>query len=250
MQGGAPNPEAKIGRARKHLAEFEQQLREHANSKPSQVVREREGDEFVFRAKTLRETPVELALIAGDVIHNVRAALDHLAAMIVAKNGGDINGSQFPITEKAKDLSSRITKTMGPASDCAKRFVKLLRPYKRSNGLAFLIHSLDIADKHRLLVPVGMANAHTRLTPNLPGAVGELPFLQLKLGQSQFLADGSEVFRFPATVPESILQINFWFEFRFAVAGQVLEQEALTTAKGAVDYVDRVVQLARRQRLL
>jgi hypothetical protein len=70
---------------------------------------EREGHEHIFNWSKYAETPDSFGLIAGDVIHNLRSSLDHLA-MALAESGASAKGGhndpqeiariQFPIVTK------------------------------------------------------------------------------------------------------------------------------------------------------
>ena len=43
------------------------------------------------------QIPLDISLIARDVVQNLRAALDYLATEFVDAHGGDTTRSQFPI---------------------------------------------------------------------------------------------------------------------------------------------------------
>src|ERR1051325_4586005 len=96
----------KIKRANKHLVDLEV-ARNRFFDEPKPYVIEREHDpqtgDDVFKINHLREPPIEIALIAGDVIHHVRSALDHLACQLVAVKGNPVTDqTSFPIFKGAK----------------------------------------------------------------------------------------------------------------------------------------------------
>jgi hypothetical protein len=54
------------------------------------------------RADLKPDPPLEMAVLRGDLVHNLRSALDHLANTLVVANGGvpkeGQGGTQFPIS--------------------------------------------------------------------------------------------------------------------------------------------------------
>src|SRR6478752_5006840 len=79
-----PHPTAtarhRLERARLHCEAFYREADAFFQSRPVRVALEhdRQLGRFLSRAQVLTEPPVELSMIAGDAIHNLRAALDNL----------------------------------------------------------------------------------------------------------------------------------------------------------------------------
>ena len=105
--------------------------------------------------------PDDLALISGDVIHNLRSTLDHLIWQLVVANGGQPNDkTAFPIWP-----SEARYKAGGPGyakgvSEAALTVLDGLKPYKGGNPALWRLHKLDIIDKHRLLLAVAARQEH------------------------------------------------------------------------------------------
>jgi hypothetical protein len=99
--------------------------------------------------------PFDVILGAGDVIHNLRSALDHLAYNLVQVAGNQPHsGTGFPIAESmSKYEAMKARKVEGMTCD-AKRAINALKPYRGGNEPLWRIHDLDIVDKHRELVVV------------------------------------------------------------------------------------------------
>jgi hypothetical protein len=80
----------------------------------------------------LRRPPLEWGLIAGDAIHNMRSALDHLACVLVGENGGEITRStSFPLYERPPNRRGhrRIDASLkGMHSDNEAR-IRAMQPY-------------------------------------------------------------------------------------------------------------------------
>ena len=72
---------AKHRRARVHLEELNRAVRHYVDSEPYRIESALSADqlEYVFTAHDIKPVPEEISLIAGDVVHNCRACLDHLA---------------------------------------------------------------------------------------------------------------------------------------------------------------------------
>jgi hypothetical protein len=98
--------------------------------------------------------PEELALLAGDTIHNLRTALDHVAVELVRDAGFPTKMIYFPISETAEKYKAESpgkTKNMPVA---AKKVIDQMAPYGGGNDGLWALHSLDLTDKHRLLITI------------------------------------------------------------------------------------------------
>jgi hypothetical protein len=103
--------------------------------------------------------------IAGDVIHNLRSALDYLAQQLVAVGmecapvipltPEELRRIEFPVAEtfeKYQAEKARKVKRMLPE---ALQAIDALKPYKAGNDALWRIHELDNIDKHRTLFTLG-----------------------------------------------------------------------------------------------
>jgi hypothetical protein len=92
----------------------------------------------------------------GDVVHNLRSSLDHLAWQLVEAGGGT-PGRQtyFPITESVKKYKAAIKSgAIEGMSAGARKLVEASQRYATNDDTLWNIHELDRIDKHRLLIPV------------------------------------------------------------------------------------------------
>lgn len=82
----------KVERSKKHMVELEAEVNGFLATNPYVVGTRRnpETRQLIYYVTGVRETPVSLALIAGDVLQNLRSALDHLAHQLIA------NGTRHP----------------------------------------------------------------------------------------------------------------------------------------------------------
>lgn len=118
---------------------------------------------YVFRFQGMHDARVfQAALRAGDFIHNLRAALDHLAWQLALLSGGwpSIEVS-FPICEKNNADARRFIKrcTVG-IPDPAVAVIESFQPYHAGNGFRsthlWRLNKLWNIDKHRHLTPHGI----------------------------------------------------------------------------------------------
>lgn len=81
-----PSYDLKVDRAEKHLIDLELEIRRYVRLHPYQVGVRMENERKIYRLEFTRQPDPELALIAGDFLYNIRAALDHLAKSLVPSN--------------------------------------------------------------------------------------------------------------------------------------------------------------------
>jgi hypothetical protein len=102
------------------------------------------------------ELPVSLALLLGDVVHNLRSTLDHLAVALVSAAGGTPDKYvSFPVFDSLKAYNDLSRDRLKGVSQYCLQTIDNMQPYKQGFGhWAWQLHQLDIIDKHRLLLTV------------------------------------------------------------------------------------------------
>lgn len=114
---------------------------------------------------TVPTLPVDVMTVAGDVVHNLRTALDHLArqlvlvgmecAPIVPLTERELRRIEFPIAETIdKYESEKAGKIKGMLPEAIEA-IDRLKPYKGGNDALWRISELDNIDKHRSLFTLG-----------------------------------------------------------------------------------------------
>jgi len=151
--------EIKLERAKQHYAELEAALAGFFAAKPYRISTGRTHErKLVYYLSEVAEVPVELSLIAGEVIQSLRSALDHLAYdlwMKEANGQGRDDKIYFPIDKDQASYSrNKAGKTQGISAQSL-AIIDSLSPYPGGNDILWRIHSLNNRDKHRLLVTVG-----------------------------------------------------------------------------------------------
>ena len=113
---------------------------------------------WVFRGST-PNVPIEWSVRLGEILYNLRSALDHLIWRLVLANGREPGWrNEFPIVKKQSDWQSQKTqKKLKGVSSTVKTMVEQLQPYAGGINLPFnvaafwTLHSLCNIDKHRHL---------------------------------------------------------------------------------------------------
>ncbi len=130
---------------------------------PVTVKRDPETKERVYYATKVPDISTDFALSAGDILQNLRSALDHLACALVLANGGTVtNRTEFPIVENSPNTDrdkARLAGKIEGMQQEAKDYILSIQPYRRGNKANALgrLHKLNIIDKHRLLLTFAVA---------------------------------------------------------------------------------------------
>lgn len=104
----------------------------------------------------LARNEVALRLVIGDAVHNLASALDHLAWQTVPKSQRD-GSTGFPFFRdkpRNKDhICSLVEQKVGGARQEVRKAFRALEPHKEGkHHHLWVLHELDITDKHRLLI--------------------------------------------------------------------------------------------------
>ncbi len=160
----------KLRRANEHLLNLNRAIEGFLERNPYVIVDkfDPETGDYLLWVRVRENTPLEWSTLIGDIVHNFRTALDHLAWQLVKKGGGNPSGdTAFPIFSKdpfaSKDKRPRerfrkSTKGMHP-DDIT--LIKELQPYQRPEGLdtdlLYQLSRLSNWDKHRELHLAGQS---------------------------------------------------------------------------------------------
>lgn len=160
---------AKVERANNHLSDLDAASRAFCDTQEDQIrssVNPNTGERTYYGPPD-RDVPVEIAIIAGDAVHNLRSALDHLAYQLVLANGNNpTRNTYFPICDDASDYPKNcVERTKGMSQKAITRIGEA-KPYKGGNDTLWRLHKLDIIDKHRLLFTTCVLNPSHSITPS------------------------------------------------------------------------------------
>jgi hypothetical protein len=159
---------AKLENAKHHLSVVVGLLQEYVASKPYETATRAfenipDAELYISRIDPL---PRRLAPSVGDVIHNARAALDHLAYQLVPSKK-----TYFPIADDEAKYKDKIKRDLKGASSEVLELVHSIKPFKEGNILLWQLNRLDNVDKHQLVLATF---AQTNGGVFLPIAIAEL----------------------------------------------------------------------------
>lgn len=104
--------------------------------------------------RVVGEPPVDVALALSDALHQCRAALDNLVAVL---RGGATRSSAYVITQTAEEFDVQASRRLEGVPDWAVEVMRLHQPFSQHGwkyvGEALLhLHDLAIIDRHRALL--------------------------------------------------------------------------------------------------
>lgn len=141
----------KIRRAQELVSDFEEYERRHFEIHPP-------NSETKITNKisiTFKVDPVDrqTSLLIGDVIHNLRTALDLMATDLVRNRGNMSAKAYFPFAASESELDEQIKKkNFHLAGEESVLLLKRFAPYPEGNKALRELHDLDIQDKHKELI--------------------------------------------------------------------------------------------------
>jgi hypothetical protein len=214
--------ELKILRAKKHLLELEQTIQAYVADPAST---DKQNWDSNTSAAQLRAA---MGAMVGDVIHNLRAALDLMACDLVRLSGGNPKGVYFPFSKTADGLNKKIKdRDFNRAGSDAVALLKTYEPYEGGNSSLYDIHSLDITDKHQMLIL-----SHDLVSWTVEGS-GEV---QTVSTPETITHTATGVVTLADPPPHAAIQIAF------PEGGPFAGKEVITTLQGLVESVTTVVK--------
>jgi hypothetical protein len=213
----------KVERSRQHIADLQEQVARWLSNAPEPEFTQEALDgglTHVVRLVHVPATPASWSLILGDVLHNLRSALDLLAWQAVIAGGGTPGTKTgfpiYPHNDKNQG-DKRVTLALRGANHELVEAIRRLQPYNRCpnreklrSDALWILHRLNIEDKHHLLVVA--ATVMGDVSHNVPvEAVGCTVTVTLQPAN-----DGSEVLRY-SNLPSPIATVAIEPEGQFDV---------------------------------
>lgn len=188
----------KVKRAQKHLRELEKKAQSFLNRHPEEFTRHLDPDHFdyfLYEIAPNRPPPVTLGPVFGDVVHNLRSALDHIAwnlalRSLVGTGLEPYESTAFPLIETfSRNNVERFWTLAQDILPDAIPQVAELQPARHSEPS---LHQLAVlnrlwnADKHRVNVKIPSRQY--------------IPELATPGGQVERLKDGTRRIRIPRSM--------------------------------------------------
>ena len=243
----------KITRANKHIDEIDGLIKGFFESKPYEIVLKKDvptAGRLSYRLQILKEPPAGWGPVIGDVLYNLRSALDHLACQLVIAGGGTCtHETEFPIAKNRKAFESRLGSVSG-ASKKAKRILRAHKPYAGGNDLLWALHQLNRVEKHRFPLTVFARAKNVILTfkMNIPGQDAPVEFPPIALVGTDWrdpLVDDVELFNDlldqATSRPSSGDNPKFTIQIAFGEPQIVIDEPLSDTLHKMASVVDSVV---------
>ncbi|MDT3740876.1 MAG: hypothetical protein RO257_15410 [Candidatus Kapabacteria bacterium] len=159
---------AKVERAIFNINYLESEFKNYNESKPYELKNELDPstNDIILVYYPLQPIPTNWSVIIGEIIFNLRSALDiAVFEMTVNENGSNLKGTEFPIFEdrnifyevkKDGQYTNRsgIYKIRG-LNDKSKQIIESIQPFNILNNeetsILSLLHEMNITDKHKQL---------------------------------------------------------------------------------------------------
>ncbi len=249
----------KIDRAKEHTAELKRQLNTFFSSNPFKVgaKRDPQTQRLIYYIVSAEPIPDVISLVVGDVIQNLRSALDHLAYQIVCNDTGEKppkpNAIYFPIADDFTRYEAKKNNNLEGAHPDTIAAIDALKPYKGGNDTIWALHRLNNIEKHRVLLTAGsqmtglnighlIAQDIKSFSPEKDLQVPKINMFLRPADTGFPLKAGSELYI--GAVDE---QPDPKQEFRIRIAlnepGIIDEQDILETVKQFVEEVDNIITI-------
>jgi hypothetical protein len=163
---------AKLHRADAHLADFGAAVEVFLAADPFAADRSVRGDGRAHVITWTRTAPIPetISLLAGDTVHNLRSALDHLAVELERLSAQRSSHTltteeerrpQFPVARSQSEFDRQIGRFsyLDPSTiDVLKTFQPFtITPIQPEQSFLWQVSDLDNLDKHRMLAPIPMS---------------------------------------------------------------------------------------------
>lgn len=211
---------AKIERAEEHINDLDSRIVAFLKSEAYSVSVEDDPktDERAYRVHFHSPIPLALSLVAGDALHNLRSALDHLVWQLVEAAGNmPTRETAYPIFKDASAAHKFFQKSKAKPDPkikgvpgAAVQLIEATNPYQGGNNQLWAVHELNNIDKHRLLITVATESRHMAIARDgKRQSVWERPDILL-------LQEGTELFRWPRSLEdEDNCHLQFTFQISF-----------------------------------
>jgi hypothetical protein len=161
---------AKLQWAEEHIKNLNATTDRFRKAHPDIVAAEPHEDlgEIWHKVAYVPSIPDPLALMLGDALYNLRAALDYLAHQLVVVAGNEPNGqTAFPIFDTADEYWERMGRKVKGMRQPAMEAINRIQPYEGGFGhTLWQLHRLNNIDKHRVLLTIALINSGRTMTPS------------------------------------------------------------------------------------
>jgi hypothetical protein len=232
------SPLRRYSRAKKHIDNLDKKIVKFFKKQPySRTIEDDiDGINKTHKIKLTKQIPIAFTDLAVEAIEGLRSTLDQatFAACISAGQSNPRN-TYFPISDSPSELDNVIK---GRCKDIPSDIITLCRSfntYKGGNDLIFALNRLCNVNKHRLIIPVGLANAGTHYKHLVASGGISIPNPVWDRGKNEII--------FAKTAPDTKLQydINFSFFIAFGESDIVEGQPVVPILRNIAKEVLKIV---------
>jgi len=244
-----------MGRAKQHVDDLEAAIIAFHRTNPYHVIIEDDPQTGRRTAKIGREPapiPDTVPLILGDAVHAIRCSLDYFAYAAVS---APTDQTVFPVLRQSRVPTARELKTLVDgkvvgASKQLRQALYALQPHFGGHGeYIWLIHHLDLIDKHRLLVTIGIAYSSfifdaAAMLRGLTDWTKDLPPMPIGLRPASRypVQNGSALFTADPDFFEKHKDLKFTFDVAFGEPQILVGEPVVPTLRRLLDEVDGLLK--------
>ncbi|MXO75346.1 hypothetical protein GRI40_08985 [Altererythrobacter aerius] len=207
---------AKLDRAAGHLAELARVEQDLLAAARPRVELDQRGEQPCYRFRRDAPPGQVIGAAIGDVVHNLRCALDYSACRLATRHcaAADLTKVQFPFGSEDECLRSRDLRAFsGISTDGRDR----LERARTAGGRALhLLRALSNQDKHRLIVTHFFQTEEAGFTVDLAGAEGTVTAPALDMWKVNVPLEDGDVL---AVGHHARFTPNFAFMLSFSIDG-------------------------------
>jgi hypothetical protein len=148
-----------LDRACEHRNELERRAKAFLDSASYTVFKDVDPKtgEYLRKLRLTDKIPGFLFPIVGDVLNNLRCALDHTACAcaLASDPRADLTGVSFPFGSRKAEFEKRMGPIKKKIPHEIAAIMAALEPYEGGNNLLWALSALSNASKHRRLIAVG-----------------------------------------------------------------------------------------------
>jgi hypothetical protein len=232
-EGFLASSRLRIERATEHLKSLSDHLATTQEAKPLTFSSHKElaTGWKVIRLEILQEPPPRFGLLAGELLYQLRAALDNLVADLVVASGGHVTRDHcFPINvDEGQWTEPNVAKWLGGVDADWIAIIReyqpfAYRPETRQRHPLYGLARLNNADKHRAIPAraVLIGPGRVDITPTIPGSVEKVEVAWAN--QLTVMRTGGDVCRIlthPDPNSEVKVEINVNFPIGFGESGSI-----------------------------
>ena len=168
----------KLSRAVEHLEQTEAETQRFIDSNPHFPVPEynfQTGQHAVV-VRVLADPPMHLGLLAGDTLHNIRAALDHLIYQLTDLDPDTPRGekTQYPIFDTPDAFDAMPACYLKGVPERYRAMLRMAQPYNPRYVTLEPLARLSNRDKHRVIDPIASSAVGMTLHADPPDAIYDI----------------------------------------------------------------------------